>query len=89
MDWREMCSVSPGVAYSVSLAQTSPRRLPGASVFGQSVTITATVSVLAPGSGTATDSVIFCDGAIEDCHRCHERRKSDTGFADNTGTRCR
>jgi hypothetical protein len=35
------------------------------SVYGQSVTFTATVTVIAPGTGTPTGDVIFYDGIVE------------------------
>src|SRR5207253_7996640 len=44
------------------------------SVFGQSVTFTATVSAVAPGAGTATGTVTFKDGATTLGTRSEERR---------------
>ena len=37
---------------------------PNPSVFGQAVTLTATVSAVVPASGTPTGSVTFLDGSI-------------------------
>ena len=42
---------------SVVTSATNP------SVFGQSVTFTATVTAVAPGSGTPTGSITFLDGS--------------------------
>ena len=48
----------------VKLAQTTTSVVSGAnpSIFGQSVTFTATIGVVAPGSGTPTGIVTFLDG---------------------------
>ena len=37
---------------------------PGSTIFGQNVTLTATVSANAPGSGTPTGTVTYFDGTI-------------------------
>ena len=42
---------------------TAAAAAPTSSVFGQSVTITATVSVVAPGAGTPTGIITFSDGS--------------------------
>jgi hypothetical protein len=51
------------VSQVVNLANTTSAlaSAPNPSVFGQSVTFTATVSVVAPGAGTPTGSVTFYD----------------------------
>lgn len=58
-------STSNTVTQVVNKASTTTAvsGLPNPSVFGQSVTLTATVSAAAPGSGTATGTVTFKDGA--------------------------
>ncbi len=48
----DMASTMTGLASSVS-----------PSVFGQAITLTATVAAIAPGAGTATGTVTFTDGA--------------------------
>ncbi len=57
-------SVSPAVTHTVSQAQTAATLTvnPGATVFGQTVTLSATISVTAPGGGTPTGTVSFYDG---------------------------
>ena len=42
---------------------TAVAAAPTASVFGQNVTLTATVSVVAPGTGTPTGAITFLDGS--------------------------
>ncbi|HEY6196178.1 MAG TPA: Ig-like domain repeat protein [Candidatus Eisenbacteria bacterium] len=58
-------STSAAVSQVVNQAATTTAvsNTPNPSVAGQSVAITATVAVTAPGSGTATGSVQFFDGA--------------------------
>jgi len=58
-------STSAALSQVVNAAATSTvvASAPNPSVVGESVTITATVSVSAPGAGTATGSVEFFDGA--------------------------
>ena len=53
------------VSQTVSKASTTTTvsATPSPSVFGQSVTLTATVNAVAPGSGTRTGTVTFFDGA--------------------------
>jgi hypothetical protein len=53
-------SVSQQVAQASSTTVVTSSATP--SVFGQTVTFTATVAAVAPGSGTATGSVVFSDG---------------------------
>src|SRR5205085_3433033 len=53
-------SVSQQVSQASSTTAVTSSATP--SVFGQSVTFTATVAAVAPGSGTATGSVVFSDG---------------------------
>jgi hypothetical protein len=59
-------STSPGLTQNVNQALTSTAVASSVnpSVAGQSVTITATVSVTAPGSGTPTGTVMFEDGGV-------------------------
>ncbi|HEX7974130.1 MAG TPA: Ig-like domain-containing protein, partial [Anaerolineales bacterium] len=52
-------SLTVNKASSASALAAAPNPV----VFGQSVTLTATVSVLAPGAGTPTGSVSFFDGS--------------------------
>ena len=58
---------SPSTALSQTVEQdgttTAVVSSANPSVFGQSVTFTATVSPTAPGSGTPTGTVIFMDGS--------------------------
>ena len=56
-------STSPGVSQTVGQAgtTTSVAASPSSSVYGQSVTFTATVRVVTPGAGTPTGSVTFMD----------------------------
>ena len=58
-------STSSAVSQTVIQAGTVSTLLaaPNPSVFGQSVTFTATVAAVAPGSGTPTGTVTFYDGA--------------------------
>lgn len=58
-------STSPALTQTVNKASTSTSLTSSAnpSVFGQSVTFTATVNVIAPGSGKPTGDVQFFDGA--------------------------
>jgi len=58
-------SSSTALAQTVGQASSSTTIASSAnpSVFGQSVTFTATVSVVAPGAGTPTGTVNFLDGA--------------------------
>ena len=58
-------STSPAFSQVVQKAATATSLASSVnpSVFGQSVTLTATVSVVAPGSGTPTGTVHFYDGA--------------------------
>src|SRR5207247_5716132 len=58
-------STSAAVSQVVNKASTSTSLTSSVnpSVFGQSVTFTATVSVTAPGAGTPTGAVNFLDGA--------------------------
>jgi hypothetical protein len=58
-------STSPAHAHTVNAASTATAvtTSPNPSVVGQSVTITATVAVLAPGAGVPGGSVEFFDGA--------------------------
>ncbi len=58
-------STSAPVAQVVNKASTSAVVTPSVnpSVFGQPVTLTATVSVNAPGTGTPTGTLVFMDGA--------------------------
>lgn len=57
-------STSSALTQTVNKAATatSVTAVPNPSVFGQSVTMTATVSVTAPGAGTPTGAVTFRDG---------------------------
>ncbi|MFE3866447.1 Ig-like domain-containing protein, partial [Streptomyces goshikiensis] len=57
-------SASPNVSYVVAKAATSTvlTVVPVSSVFGQSVTLTATVTATSPGAGTPTGTVVFKDG---------------------------
>lgn len=57
-------SVSPGVAHSVSKAQTTAvlEVNPATTSFGQTLTLTATITAVAPGGGTPSGSVSFYDG---------------------------
>jgi len=57
-------SPSAGMAHTVNKADTATALTSSAnpSVYGQSVTFTATVTVVAPGAGTATGTVTFKDG---------------------------
>jgi hypothetical protein len=58
-------STSAVLAFDVDQAQstTSLSSSPNPSVFGQQVTLTATVAAVAPGAGTPTGTVNFFDGA--------------------------
>ncbi len=60
-------STSPAVSQVVNQASTTtvltPIPTPNPSVFGQSVTFSATVTPTAPGTGTPTGTVNFYDGA--------------------------
>jgi hypothetical protein len=58
-------SASPSLAQSVNRASTSTvlASSPNPSGFGEAVTVTANVSVVAPGAGTMTGAVEFFDGA--------------------------
>ncbi len=58
-------STSSALTQSVNKASTSTsvRASPTPSILNQSVTFTATVTVLAPGAGTPTGTVTFQDGA--------------------------
>jgi hypothetical protein len=60
-------STSPALKQTVNKAtsSTSVSSSHNPSVFGQSVTFTATVSAVAPGSGTPTGSVTFKDGGTQ------------------------
>jgi large repetitive protein len=59
-------STSPSLTQTVNAASTSTSVASSVnpSVAGQSVTITATVSAIAPGSGTRTGAVNFQDGGL-------------------------
>ena len=58
-------STSPVVSQTVGQAgtTTSVAASPSSSVYGQSVTFTATIGVVMPGAGTPTGSVTFMDGS--------------------------
>jgi Bacterial Ig-like domain (group 3) len=58
-------NTSPVVSQTVGQAgtTTSVAASPSSSVYGQSVTFTATIGVVAPGAGTPTGSVTFMDGS--------------------------
>ena len=58
-------STSPVVSQAVGQAgtTTSVAASPSSSVYGQSVTFTATIGVVMPGAGTPTGSVTFMDGS--------------------------
>ena len=58
-------STSPAVTETVNKANTTTALIasPSSSVFGQSVTFTATISATAPGAGTPTGTVTFKDGS--------------------------
>src|SRR5208337_621746 len=55
---------SPAVSETVNQASTTTTLAApvGPSVYGQSLTLTATVAVVSPGAGTPTGSVEFFDG---------------------------
>ena len=59
-------STSPALTQTVNQASTSTALASSLnpSVTGQSVTLTATVSVIAPGTGTRTGAVMFEDGGV-------------------------
>ncbi len=59
-------STSAGVSHTVNQAATTTAlgSSPNPSVFGQSVTFTATVSVNSPGAGTPTGTVTFKDNGV-------------------------
>ncbi len=59
-------STSPTLMQAVNQASTSTALASSVnpSVTGQSVTVTASVSVIAPGTGTPTGSVMFDDGGV-------------------------
>jgi hypothetical protein len=59
-------STSPAFMQTVGQASTttSLAAAPNPTVFGQGATFTATVSVVAPGSGTRTGSVAFIDSGV-------------------------
>ncbi len=59
-------AASNSVSQVINKADTTIALVSGAnsSVFGQSVTFTATISVTAPGAGTPTGTVTFKDGAV-------------------------
>jgi hypothetical protein len=59
-------STSPALSHTVNKASssTSLSSSHNPSVFGQSVTFTATVAAVAPGGGTPTGTVTFKDGAV-------------------------
>jgi len=58
-------NTSPVVSQTVGQAgtTTSVAASPSSSVYGQSVTFTATIGVVTPGAGTPTGSVTFMDGS--------------------------
>lgn len=58
-------STSPGVTIAVAQATTTTTLTPSttAPVFGQSVSLTATVQAVSPGAGTPTGTVQFFNGA--------------------------
>ena len=56
-------TVKAATANTTTMMALSPKS-PNPSVFGQSVTFTATVNAVAPASGTPTGSVAFLDGSI-------------------------
>ena len=58
-------STSPVLTETVNKANTTTALIasPSSSVFGQSVTFTATISATAPGAGTPTGTVTFKDGS--------------------------
>src|SRR5207237_9047105 len=56
-------SVSVTQPVSTAYTPTTYTSLFRSSVFGQSVTFTATVSAVAPGAGTATGQVTFSEGS--------------------------
>ena len=58
-------SGTAAIAVSKDAASLTLASLPNASVFGQSVSFTATVGPGAPGSGTPTGTVDFKDGATD------------------------
>lgn len=64
-DTNDLASASPAKTLSVGLAHTTTGVAPSltGSVVGQSVTFTATVSIVSPGAGTSTGTVTFKDGA--------------------------
>ena len=64
-DGNFLTSTSRPLAQTVNQAATTSRVTSSAnpSVFGESVTFTATVKAVAPGSGTPTGSVAFLDGS--------------------------
>jgi hypothetical protein len=75
-------SASSAASHAVAKAATSTAlgSSPVPSVFGQSVTLTATVSVTSPGAGTPTGTVEFKDGS-SDITGCASQSVDLTGVA--------
>ncbi len=65
-DTNYMSSTSPSIAQDVNQGATTATLASSAnpSVAGQALTLTATVSVTAPGAGTPTGTVLFQDGGV-------------------------
>ena len=68
-DATHLTSTSPSVSQGVDLAATTTTLVanPTSSVTGQSVTLTATVTVNSPGTGTPAGTVTFSNGATVLC----------------------
>ena len=87
----------PEITHTVNKAATTIALTSSAlpSVFGQPVTFTATVSVLAPGAGSPTGTIMFKDGATVIGHRAGQlghglsRRRSARPTCPSGSTRSR
>jgi hypothetical protein len=81
-------SQSTSIGHTVNKAQTSTglTSAPNPSVFGQSVTFTASVSVTSPGAGTPTGTVEFKDGSSDISGCASTTLSTTTGQATCTTT---
>lgn len=62
-DFATSTSVAASVMINPASTSTTLTATPAASIFGQSVVLSATVTAVAPGSGIPTSTVTFMDGA--------------------------
>ncbi len=75
-------STSTAVTVPVTQASTTTTVTftPSTSVYGQSVTLTATIAAISPGGGTPTGTVEFLNGGTSLGHRDLERRRGDAAI---------